>query len=523
MSEAPEFIQLYADDDVITVCDRMRFLRGKRVALVWPESNSILQRKLDLVLVQREATRNNVRIALVTHDEEVANNAHDLNISAFETVSSSRRKRWKRGRSRVFINRSKRPINAPLPDDLAPYASRMRGEEPITARRRIFGIVSRITFAVGLAAALGFALYLLVPSAQVRITPASRVVQAQAAISADPALSLALVSVENGQIPAITYRAEIEERGTIPSSGVQPLSSIPAIGTITFINRGNSRIEVPQGSLVSTSAGTPIIFRTTADVIVPAGAGQQIEAPIEAVPESTGDVGNVGIGLINSIVGPLAEQVDVRNFTPTFGGENRIVRMVTEDDREALISVLRQQMQDRAFRELAPLAADGQFIIPETIRIVEERNDWMTFSHEVGDFTDNLTLTMRAVVAVTAIDEELAQQITYARLGSQVPRGWAIDPESLAFERGAVTTIDNTGSVTFEMSALADIQAQIDTAALQNSLSGKSQADAFAYLATTIDLADGTQPEITINPEWMGRLPALPLRIAIEVDGTNAP
>lgn len=523
MSDAPEFIQLHADDDVITVCDRMRFLRGKRVALVWPERDSILQRKLDLVLVQREATRNNVRIALVTHDDEIARNANELNISTFETVSNSRRKRWKRGRSRVFINRSKRPINAPLADELAPYASRVRGEEATTPRSRIIRIVSRVALVAGLAAIFAFVLYLLIPSAQIRIIPASRVVQAQATINADPNLPQALVNVESGQMRATTYRAEIEERGTIPTSGVQSLSSVPAIGTITFINRTNSRIEVPAGSLVSTSAGTPIIFRTTADAIVPGGIGEQVEAPIEAVQESTGDVGNVDIGLINSMIGPLAEQVDVRNFTPTFGGENRIARIVTADDREALISVLRQQMQERAFRELAPMATDGQFIIPETIRIIEERNDWMIFDHDVGDFADNLTLTMRAVVAVTAIDEELAQQITYARLGSQVPRGWAIAPDSLDYQRSNVTDIDASGRVTFEMSASADIQAQINIAALQSTLSGKSSAEAFAYLASNFDLQDDTQPEISISPQWLGRLPILPLRINIDVGEAGSP
>ena len=75
MATKAEYIQLENADDVGSIRDRLSFLRGQRVLLIWPEEGTILNRKLDLVLIQREAMRRAIRLALVTHDAEVIRHA----------------------------------------------------------------------------------------------------------------------------------------------------------------------------------------------------------------------------------------------------------------------------------------------------------------------------------------------------------------------------------------------------------------------------------------------------------------
>src|SRR3982750_551822 len=105
MANKAEFIQLESGDDAGSVRDRLSFIRGQRVLMIWPEEGTILTRKLDLVLIQREAMRRAIRLALVTHDSEVVRHARELNISTFETIGAAERGRWKRGRGKVFTNR----------------------------------------------------------------------------------------------------------------------------------------------------------------------------------------------------------------------------------------------------------------------------------------------------------------------------------------------------------------------------------------------------------------------------------
>jgi len=89
-----QYVQLETGDDVSSVRDRLSFVRGQKVLLIWPENGTILTRKLDLVLIQREAMRRAIRLALVTHDSEVVKHASELNISTFETIGASERGRW---------------------------------------------------------------------------------------------------------------------------------------------------------------------------------------------------------------------------------------------------------------------------------------------------------------------------------------------------------------------------------------------------------------------------------------------
>ena len=75
MAKQIEYVQLDTNDDVVTVKDRLSFIRGRRVLLIWPEDGTTLTRKLDLVLVQREADRRAIQLALVTHDELIIEHA----------------------------------------------------------------------------------------------------------------------------------------------------------------------------------------------------------------------------------------------------------------------------------------------------------------------------------------------------------------------------------------------------------------------------------------------------------------
>jgi hypothetical protein len=401
-------------------------------------------------------------------------------------------------------------------------ASRVRVEEPPGVRRA--RAVTRLIILATLLAVLAGIGYVMLPSATVVIVPARAQTQIEATIIADPAFEQSQVDVQSGTIPALTLRVEVEERATIETSGSRSLGATPALGSVVFINKTQNPVAIPAGTFVSTSAGTPIVFSTTQDATVSGGVGLQIEVPIEAVPESTGTIGNdIGVGLINTILGNLAEQVEVRNFAPTYGGTSSLVRVITVADQERLIDILRQQIQARAYTEMLPRISDTQFIISETIRITEEREDWTIFDGIVGDVTDNLSLTMRAVVEATAVEQQFAQQIAYLQLTNQIPRGRSIDPASLIYTLAPEVNIDPEGRVSFVMLAEGLVSAQINVAQLQERLAGRSIEDATRYLISTLDLTDGAVPQITVSPEWFGQMPLLSIRITVQQTFLDTP
>ncbi|MCB9454750.1 MAG: hypothetical protein H6671_02045 [Anaerolineaceae bacterium] len=519
MSKKPLYVQLETGDDANSVRDRLSFLRGERVLLIWPEEGTILTRKLDLVLIQREAMRRAIRLALVTHDSLVIRHANELNISTFETIGASERGRWQRGRSKVFTNRFQRPKNEPEAEELKEVASRVGADEDTPGRRRRRWLIRLAVLAV-VVLLLGGLLYVVVPTATITLTPAQSLITQTVELVADP--QAAGVDVENAVIRATTLRVQVEETGTLETTGTQDLGAFPASGSVVFINQTNNTVSIPAGTVVSTSAGTPIQFRTSQTAELAAGVGLQIEVPIEALQNASGDAGNVESGLINTVIGPLANNVTVRNLAPTSGGENRVVRVVSQEDKERLADTVRQQLQSRAFIEMRPRLSETQSIIFETIHIAEERADWTSYSANTGDVADTLTLTMQVIVEASAIDQLLGQQVVLARLSQQIPRGRVLSPENpVAYEVGPVVNIDPQGRITFSMTGSGRVTAEVDTDILKERLAGRPLDEASAYLMGELDLKEGTSPVITITPDWIDRLPLLPTRIAFVIQETT--
>ncbi|MBZ0296022.1 MAG: baseplate J/gp47 family protein [Anaerolineae bacterium] len=512
--ERPEFIQLEQGDDVPSIRDRISFFHGKRILLIWPEEGTALTRKLDLVLIQREAMRRAIQLALVTHDPQVIKHAQELNISTFETIGASERSRWKRGRSKVFTSRFQRPQDtAHEPEELMPVASRVRAEEnpESPARRRL----TRLIVLVLLVIAIAIAALVVLPSATVTLNPVRVPLNVDVMITADP--DARNVDIENATVPATRLQLTIEETSTIPTTGSLDLADLPATGSVIFVNQTNAGVTIPAGTTVSTSAGTPIMFRTTEEARVPAGTGQQLEAPIEALQSSAGEIGNVESGLINTVVGSLADSVTVLNINPTTGGLRRSVAAVSESDRERLLAAVRQQLQSRAYVEMLPLLEESQFLIPETVQIIEERSDWTTFSASVNEVTDSLSLTMRATIQATAVNEGFGQQVTFAQLAQQIPRGREIKQNTITYERGPVNEVFQNGQVTFEITGTGVVESQINIGQIQQRLAGLEVNEALAHMITELDLVPDDLPQVEISPEWFGRLPFLPIRINIRL------
>lgn len=516
MPTKPDYLQLEPGDDAAAVRDRLNFLRGRRVLIVWPEKGAALNRRLDLVLVQREAARLAIRMAIVTHDPQVTQYARELGISAFETIGESERRRWQRGRAKIFASRARKPDEEPSADELMPVASRVRSAAHLPGRARP---LTQIVVLLLIIAAIAAAGYVIVPSATVTLTPAFDRISVEVAITADPSPQVTSVDVDGAIIPASIVQTPLEDTATTQTTGESDIADLRATGSVIFINQTGDQIDIPMGTVVATSAGTPILFQTTQGVVLAGGSGLQVEAPVEALPEYAGSMGNIETGLINALVGDLGGRVSVRNISPTTGGQDRALRSVTAADQERLLFTLRQQMQARACEEMTARVPASQIVLCDTVRIVEEREDLIRFSAQPGDIADALSLTMRLVVEATAIDQRSGQQVAFARLAALIPRGRAIQPETLVYDQSVVQSIDAEGRVGFTITANGSVVAQVDTALIRDRLAGRSVAEAVTYLTSEFDLQPDMPPEISMSPAWLPQLPLLPFRINIHLAG----
>ncbi len=508
-----QIIQLEPYDDVISVRDRLSFVNTERVLLVWPRVGAILMRKLDLVLIQREAARRGTRLALVTADPDVLDNANDLNISTFPSVNASYRVAWKRPLNKVFVDRSDRPDNAPDAYELMLTESRLRS---LTPQQRRLQRALRIGAVIVLVAALLSFAYIVLPTADVTIAPAQSQINTTVRLVADPKLST--VNVETGHIPATIDIIDVTTQASIPTTGSKDVPSTLASGIVIFTNQTGTPVFIPGGTVVTSIGTNPARFRTTADVTVDGGVGQTAEATIEALQSSAGPVGNIEPNLIVNIEGPLSSSLSVRNQEATRGGAIRQQGVVTKADYDNLLILAREKIRQTSLGEFSSRLTGSQFIVSDSIKIIEERPEWFSYSAYIDDLADTLTLTMRARVQVLVVDEQLARRASLASLAAKIPPGRQVSPESVAFTRGAIQSTDPSGQVTFLMSASANVVIAINPERVRQRLAGTSVGDALDILQREWLLDPRRPPQIAITPAIFGRLPLLPVRINVRIE-----
>ena len=509
MSVEFELVYLEATDTVVTVRDRLSGLRGKRVLLIWPEDGDNLRRKLDLVLIQRDAYRRAIQLAIVSQDSSLQFYAAGLNISCFPSIEVSRRERWKRGRQKMFLPRYHKPKADLQAEDLEFMRTRHSRHSPW---RTLF---ERLIALALLFVAVGAALYTILPGAAVTVSLHEENINLVFDIVADRKLKT--VDAEKGIIPAHTMRATVEATASIPTSGSVRLDSVSAVAAVTFTNLGADHVEIPRGTILGTSAGEPILFETVADVVVPGGAGRRVDGAVVAMESYRGSIGNVGPGMINSVLGALANSVSVINLTSAAGGSNRSVKSVAVADQNKLLDLLRIQLQSLAYEQIRADLSANHVIVIESIKIEDERKEWTDFSADVSTMTSELSLTMRAVVTALAIDDRYGRQLLLARLKAAVPDQKELLLDSVVYQRGPFSQTRAGGQISFTVAGSAIVIAKLNSNQLRDQLAGATLDQAQKLLAQKPEISSTDPPQIDLFPQNLQRMPKLAVRIDVRV------
>ena len=509
MASETETLTLDPAHNVASIRRRLSAIRGKRVLLVLPDAGDLLRRKLDLILVQREAHRRAIQLAIVSRDPGVREGARELNISCFESVAESETTRWKRGRQRVFLPRYHKPGDSPKPDALRAVASRL-DDRP---RPRPLLYLQRFVILALLLGVVGAALAIILPGAEVVISLRPERISVTAAIIAD--VNVENVNIDQGSMPAQRLHAAAETRASAPTSGRRRIDSALATGQATFSNRGETEVSLPADTILSTSAGEPVLFRTLEAIVVPAGQDESATARIEALQRFAGSAGNVAAGMINTVLGPNAENLSVINLSAAAGGGPQFVKVVTERDQSTLLSSARAQLLAIAYEQMRSQLSDSQVIVIESLAITRERKDWTVYSADVGEPASELSLDLRADLSALIVDERHSRQITRARLSASVPPGQALQAESLRFARGPISWKAGSDRAEFTAGLSGMMTQKVDSGNLRERLAGLPIEDARRMLEAQFGAAGAAA--ITVSPSAWKRMPMLPIRIHLEL------
>lgn len=501
---SPSVIELQPHDDLASTRYHLDTVDGDRVILSLPWGLHFLSRALDFNLLQREAERRQLKIAIVSPDPQRQHLARSEGFPAFESVDMARS-------SGAWHSRSPEKPEPPPQCWWETDVDLRRRSTPslptwldwLRQGLRVGAFVLALLVLVGSA-------YIIVPSAEVMIVPSGRRVTAVVPVSVDPDLEK-IEPIDDGMggvIPSRRVGVEVSGYAEVETSGTRSVAAGRATGEVMFTNLLMQDYVVPAGTVVRTSSTSyPIRFRTTADVAVPAGG--QAAAPIEALEQG---VGNVAALRINRVEGSASSAVRVINPQPTTGAEPKDVSAVVQEDYDRVRDLLTQQLLDKANAELGELLKATEFLPRQSLRV--EAVPKKSYTHFIGEQTEKVGLDMRLLVSGQAVDVANAESVAYRALSQKLPAGYRL--VDARFELGEVAEENvGPGLFTFFVTGRGYAAASLNAERVVDMIRGRRLSQAKQVMEDSLPL--GEDPRFTVWPEWLGRLPLLSLRINVNV------
>ncbi len=510
IADPEQVIHLTGEEEIHAIRTMLRYAEAPRVLFVVPKKHRAFSSLARLQMLLRQAHAEGVQMALVTSDNSIRDLADQMGLSSFRTVQAGQRaRRWRDGYEDA-------PIVAPGPVGRNGAASlALSRDRTLLLDRRRYGrrgtswaeslMFAGLLFAMMIV--LSGVLVLLVPSARITLIPRQEPIELSLPVTIDPTVEG--IDYDDLVIPGETVTTPVQGTMETATSGRRDVPTTPARGTILFANVTGQPVSIPAGTIVSTTSGTPIRFRTTESVSLPAELNARASAPIEAI--NPGPSGNVGPLQINFVEGSAAADVRVLNERETEGGGVEQRPVVTAADQEQLREQLRQRLiqQGRATLE-SSLAAD-QFLVPNSVTLEQTA---LTYTGNVDAQLEVLGLDFRGRVSGVVASREDVTRIAQRRLREAVPEGYRLLEEgsNVATEE-APPTEEGLSVVAVRANAVAG--AELPPAEIRNLVRGQPLNRAQDALVQNLPLA--ADPAIEVTPDWWNRMPYLPLRIFIRV------
>jgi hypothetical protein len=496
-------VQLEDHDDVISARDKISWSKARRVLLIWPRQGRVLERQIDLLLLQRRCQELGAQMAVVSGSGEVKSHAHELGISVFRNSAQAQRSaRWRtrsgqsNGRSALW--ESHRPVSA---EDLR----ERRAELPVTTPQKRW--LRLVLFPLGVLAFLGLVLFFL-PGAKIIISPARQKQVISLPVWAQPTIQAVNPS---GGMPAHPLTVVVEGRDQSNSSGSMRTADQVAAGEVVLSNLTSQVVIIPEGAVALTTGAPPLRFRVTRGVQVPAGLGNTATAPVEAIVPGT--AGNVAVGQIRALEGETGLQVVVNNANALRGGSDRTSPAPTRQDEAKLREKLLSSLENIALEELKAKIQPGQRLLENSLHlssVVQETRDPLQ-----DQPADVLQLTLRVEYEVWYVAESDLQAVAQAALDANLPENYTPVAGSLEYQ----LTLDSPQNaadpaavvVQGKLSVAREVKAAWSAAELIPAILGNSEEAASRKLQSRLALS--AAPTFELYPAWWHWLPFLPARI----------
>lgn len=484
-----EVIHLQNYDNFYSLMDRLvqRDAAGessRRLLLIWPPRGEILSSPLEFSRLQSWALRNGYEIALVIPGRSVKFEiAKEQGLPVFRNLREAGAGSW---------TSPDKALQIPDEADRGRKLALLKKDVEQNERPKVSFGVRLLFFLLALGVTAGVC-YAVLPQARVEITNYLTRQSVNMVIWTDERLSSPTLA---GGIPMIEKKYDLTLSAVVPASGTIQTEKGIAIGNITVRNSCDRVYTTAAGVEVGTNEdfSSGINFITLESTYL--APGEERNVRIEAV--KSGAEGNLPSGSIRYAAYPDSLCWEIRQEQPTKGGTTGIYHTPSEQDRQAALKMIDDQVQEAAADALEndPESADFLPLGDAVVSAVK----YIEMSPEEGYASDELSVREALEVTwkvVRKSDMEAIVRGQTARMDQQIAEftGYEIlsGPKE---ENGLMTWSVRADYLVYDP--------QSNEEALQIMLRGKTLDQARSIL----DTLDHVQSySIKILPSVMKRMP----------------
>jgi len=474
-------MKLADDENIASILLKLEQVPTNEVAIVVPPQLRTFRNPVSMRLLQRKAEDLGIDVTIVTQDEMTRRLCAEVGFGCYADVES-----FKRDNSR------------PRRLEQAPPAPR-------------FGLLSLVA-GLCLVSLVAFVAYFVLPAATITVTPASAPLALDAPVIVDQSISS--VDLAAGKIPAHVVAQEVDGTATVSATGQRDVPNQPARGLVTLTNLTDQPLTVPQSTVL---LGGKVAFFTTQDALLsptikiadtPISGAASV--PIQAA--DPGEEGNVPVGAITAVQGPLASKVSVVNRSGTSGGSKKKSTYLSSDDqakaKKALLDELRQQALDKIQGQIAR----NETFLPNPSSVSEGAVEELTYEESPEQVTGQTRLHIKVLVRGLTFQGDDVNQVVAQAMETAAQRqaaGSRLSDAPLTVEPPAVVANDGA-SVRLQVHATGRTATSLDTSALAGKVRGMSPS---AARSTLLGMPGVGQADVQLWPAWVTKVPSFTWRI----------
>ncbi len=289
------------------------------------------------------------------------------------------------------------------------------------------------------------------------------------------------------------FHHSLEATKSIPTTG-SGLVGDKAQGEVTIYNRTTLTKTFPQGTQLQAK-GLKFTLLDSVTVASQSTAADYTETPgkaqvkIQAV--AIGDQYNLPANTEFQVANYALTSFVARNSEALSGGSSHQVKLVSQSDRQRLFNLLTQELQSQFDQQIASQSSD-LVMLKQGSKVLEK-----TYSHQVGDETDQLQLTLKLEFYGLAYRKQDINHLIQNQLQDRIPLGFHPLEDSLKLDFVSNNSATNSAQFIAQMSLLPDL----DQDKLKSLLKGKSPSEISQLLHSLIP--EFSKADLKLTPRWL--------------------